>query len=68
MKLTKVLTIALTVLATLALAPLSAFAQESLDQAAACAEASASLGYIPVAVASLAIPAAVIAIRRRTKK
>lgn len=62
----KLLTVALTVLAALAFASITTFAQEEAEMM--CAEATASMGVIPLAVASLIIPSAVIAVRRHRNK
>lgn len=68
MKLYKLLTLALTVLAAFAFASITTFAQTEEEAAMLCA--AANMSWIPIAVASLVIPSAVIAIRRsrRPKK
>ena len=70
MKLYKLLTLALTVLAAFAFASITTFAQTEEDAAMLCAASAANMSLIPIAVASLVIPSAVIAIRRsrRPKK
>jgi hypothetical protein len=67
MKLYKLLTLALAILTVLAFAAITTFAME--EEAALCA-AAANMSIIPIAVASLVIPSAVIAVRRsrRPKK
>jgi hypothetical protein len=68
MKLYKLLTLALTVLTVVAFASVTTFAQEEgQDAAMLCAAAATNMSLIPIAVASLVIPSAVIAVRRRRR-